>query len=141
LNDSKRKAIIQPVYDEDAIRERIFGSLDVLFQVQPLPRTHIRSLVRDGKPMRELSTVWDGSVAKVLVDGKTNLPISIELDREKNRDGKAIREELSQFEFDFPTDPFLFAIDPPKDYDITRIERNEPPKSSEQLILRLGDRE
>jgi outer membrane lipoprotein-sorting protein len=139
VNDSKRTAIIQPVYDKDAIKERIFGSLDVLFQIQPLQTTHIRSLVMNGRPVRELSTVWDGSVAKVLVDAKTNLPISIGLDRGKNQDGIAIREELSQFEFDFDIQPSLFAIDPPKNYEITRIERNEPPKSSEQLTLTLGE--
>ena len=138
VKDSNRTAIIQPVYDNETIKERIFGSLDVLFQVQPLPTTRIRSLVMDGKPVRELSTVWDGSVANVLVDAKTNLPISIELDRGKNSEGKVIREELSQFEFDFDIDPSLFAIDPPKDYAITRIEQLESPKSSEQLTLTLG---
>jgi hypothetical protein len=139
VNDIKRTAMIQPVYENDAIKERIFGSLDVLFRVQPLPATNVRSLVLDGKPVRELTTVWDGSLAKVLVDAKTRLPISIVLDRGKNKDGIAIREELSQFEYDIDLDHSIFAIDPPKNYEITRIERREPSKSSESLTLTLGE--
>ena len=139
VNHSKRTAIIQPVYENDAVKERIFGPLDVLFRVQPLPTTNVRSLVLDGKPVRELTTVWDGSVAKVLVDGETRLPISILLDRGKNIDGIAIREELSQFDFDFELDHTLFAIDPPKNHEVTRMERHEPLKSSEQLILMAGE--
>ncbi len=138
VNDSKRKALIQPVYDNEALRERIFGSLDALFQIQPLPTTHVRSLVLDGRPVRELTTVWDGSLATVLIDAKTSLPITIELDRGENHEGVAIREVASQFEFDFDVDNSLFAIDPPKGYDLTRIERRDPIQSSEPLILTLG---
>ncbi len=138
VNDAKRVATIQPVYDLASIQEKTAGVFGALLNLKPLPSTTMRTVNSGGKLAREFKIVWDGSVATVIVDAETNLPISIELDRGKSQDGRPLREVASSFKFNVSLADSSFAILPPNGYDVERIERHDPVISSEGLALTIG---
>ncbi len=138
VDDTKRTVTIQPVYNRAAIQEQIAGPLGALLNLKPLPSTTMRTLTNDGKLAKEFKTVWDGSVATVLVDDKTNLPIRIELDRGKSEGDKPIREIATDFQFNVSIAPSQFTLLPPKGYEVTRVERRDANLSSDKLVLTAG---
>lgn len=138
VDDIKRAITIQPVYNMAAIQDQIAGPLGALLNLKPLPSTSMRTLTNDGKLAKEFKTVWDGSVATVLVDVKTNLPIRIELDRGKNEGDKLIREIATNFRFNVSLASSQFTPSSPKGYEVTRIERRDPIVSSDNLVLTTG---
>ncbi len=138
VDDTKRTVTIQPVYNMAAIQEQIAGPIGALLNLKPLSSTTMRALTNDGKLAKEFKTVWDGSVATILVDDKTNLPIRIELDRGKSEGNKPIREIATNFKFNVRIEPSQFTLLPPKGYEVTRIEKRDANVSSDQLVLTAG---
>ncbi|QDV25911.1 hypothetical protein [Aureliella helgolandensis] len=138
VDDANRAVTIQPVYDMAAIQEKLAGVFGALLNLEPLPSTTMRTVSNDGKPAKEFKTVWDGSVATVIVDAKTNLPMKIELDRGKSQHDKPIREVATNFQFNVSLPDSSFAILPPNGYGVERIERHDPIVSSDSLILTIG---
>ena len=138
VDDAKRTVTIQPVYDVAAIQQKILGEFTALLNLGPLPSTTMRTITKDGKLAKEFKAVWDGSVATVVVDAKTNLPMTIESDRGKNQDGQLVREIASNFQFNVSLPDSSFAIIPPQGYVVNRIARHDPIKSSTGLVLTAG---
>lgn len=138
VDHAKQAVTIQPVYDMAEIQAKIAGEFGAIQNLGPIPSTTMRTVTNEGKPAKEFKSVWDGSVATVLVDAKTNLPMKIEVDRGKSQDGQPIREIAMNFQFNVNLPESSFAIVPPKGYDVKRIERRDPIRSSENLVLTIG---
>lgn len=138
IDDANRTTTIQPIYNLASMQQLAAGSFGALLSLKSIEGTSMRDTEFRGRPAREFTTVWDGSVATVIVNPETNLPVQIELDRGKSQTGKPLREVVSNFEFNVDLDISTFDISPPANYELVRIESREPIVASESLVATPG---
>lgn len=139
IDDANRTATIQPVYNPASMQQLAAGYFGALLSLKSIEPTSMRDTGFRGRPAREIRTVWDGSVATVIVNPETNLPLQIELDRGQSQTGKPLREVVSNFDFNVDLDISTFAISPPANYEVVRIESREPSIASENLVATPGE--
>lgn len=135
VNHTDRSALISPVYDSDALHRSVAGAIGRLSSLEPIEQTQVKQLVRDGKQVSEIWSVWDGAAVVVTIDASSNLPISLVIDRGKDSEGRPVREEIDNLQFDADIEIGRFAIRAPESYRVETIVKLEPDEASKQLVL------
>lgn len=134
VNHIEKSAVISPVLDADALQRQVGGAIGRLSSLEPIEQTMVRHVIRDGKQVSELWSVWDGAVVMVTVDLESSLPIHVEIDRGRDTDGRWIREEIDNLQFGADCEKMEFAIHAPDSYRVQTIPALED-DNSVQLVL------
>lgn len=137
LYRAKHTAVIQPFYSSLEFAKTMANWFQRLWSLPEQASRRVGERVDHGRRVIDFLVKLDDREYTVTVDAQTKLPVRMEYSTAGlPGGGQPYREVWTDFVFDAPLDPSLFALTPPPGYSVQRLSLPKgPPPDDRALVI------